>query len=62
LSADSVRELDKYSKTIGMRALHAYNKRAAELQKRDQEFPEAVYRTNFGVYNFSEKDNHHEII
>ena len=61
LSADSVQELDKYSRTVGMRALHSYNKRAAELQKRDQALPDTVYRTNFGVYNFSEKDNHHEI-
>jgi hypothetical protein len=60
LSADSVRDLDKYSQVVGMRALHAYNKRAAELQKRDQALPDAVYRTNFGVYNFSEKDNHHD--
>jgi hypothetical protein len=60
LSADSVRELDKYAQTAGMRALHAYNKRAAELQKRDQALPDSVYRTNFGVYNFSEKEDHHD--
>lgn len=54
LSAESVKELAEYSRTVGMRALHAVNKRAAELQKRDQAHPEAVYRTNFGVYNFSE--------
>lgn len=56
LSADSAKELADYSRIVGMRALHAFNKRAAELQKRDQGQPHAVYRTNFGVYNFSEAE------
>lgn len=56
LSADSVKELADYSRLAGMRALHAVNKRAAELQKRDQGQPDAVYRSNFGVYNFSEAE------
>jgi len=54
LSADSIGELAEYSRTVGMRALHSINKRAAELQKRDGGNANAVYRTNFGVYNFSE--------
>lgn len=54
LSAESVKDLAEYSRTVGMRALHAVNKRAAELQKRDRGQPEALYRSNFGIYNFSE--------
>jgi len=57
LSAESVRELAEYSQTVGMRALHAVNKRAADLQKRDQGQPGALYRSNFGIYNFSELEN-----
>jgi Family of unknown function (DUF6502) len=60
LSAKSAEELAAYSRTVGMRALHAINKRAAELQKRDQGQPAAVYRTNFGVYNFSEPETSDE--
>ena len=56
LSQESVKELADYSKVVGMRALHAVNKRAAELQKRDHGQPEAVYRSNFGVYHFSEAE------
>lgn len=56
LSADSTRELADHSRTVGMRALHAVNKRAAELQKRDQGQPHAVHRSNFGVYYFSEAE------
>jgi hypothetical protein len=60
LSADSVREVADYSRTVGMRALHAVNKRAAELQKRDKRQPDAVHRINFGIYNFSETETSHE--
>lgn len=56
LSAESVKELADYSRVVGMRALHAINKRAAELQKRDQGETGAVFRSNFGVYNFSETE------
>lgn len=56
LSVDSTRELAEYSRIVGMRALHAINKRAAELQKRDQGKADAVHRTNFGVYHFSEAE------
>lgn len=56
LSAESVRELAGYSRLVGTRTLHAFNKRAAELQKRDQGQPGAEYRVNFGVYNFSEAE------
>lgn len=60
LSAESARELADYSRTVGMRALHAVNKRAAELQKKDQGKEGAVYRTNFGVYHFSEVETPNE--
>lgn len=56
LSADSAKELAEYSRLAAMRALHSVNKRAVELQQRDQGQPDAVYRTNFGVYNFSEAE------
>lgn len=54
LSAESVKELSDYTRTVGMRGLHAVNRRAAELQKRDHGRADAEYRFNFGVYNFSE--------
>lgn len=56
LTPESVKELADYSRQAGMRALHSVNKRAAELQARDRERPDAVYRSNFGVYNFSEAE------
>lgn len=61
LSSGSVKDLADYSRVVGMRALHAVNKRAAELQKRDRGQPEAKYRSNFGVYNFSEAEAADEI-
>lgn len=61
LSADSTRDLADYSRIIGMRSLHAVNKRAAELQQRDQHKPDAMYRANFGVYHFSSAEASDEI-
>ena len=61
LSGDSTQELAAYSRTVGMRSLHAVNKRAAELQQRDREKPDAVYRANFGVYHYSAAENTDEI-
>ncbi len=60
LSAESAKELAAYSRTVGMRALHAVNRRAAELQKRDGHTADAVYRTNFGVYQYSAEEISHE--
>jgi hypothetical protein len=57
LSAASIRELADYSRAAGMKALHAVNKRAAELQQRDQGKPDAIHRFNFGIYNFSEAES-----
>ena len=61
LSADSIRELADYSRIVGMRSLHAVNKRAAELQQRDQQKPDAMYRANFGVYHYSSAETSNEI-
>ena len=56
LSADSAKQLADYSRLVGMKALHSVNRRAAELQKRDEGQADAVHRTNFGVYNYSEME------
>lgn len=56
LTAESVKEYERVAKTAGMRALHTVNRYAIELQKRDIGNPDAIYRTNFGIYNFSEMD------
>jgi hypothetical protein len=56
LTAESVKEYERVAKTAGMRALHTVNRHAIELQKRDTGKFDAVYRTNFGIYNFSEVD------
>ncbi len=60
LSAESVKVLAEHSRTVGMRALHAVNKRAAELQKSDYGKADAIFRVNFGVYNYSEAETHNE--
>jgi hypothetical protein len=57
LSPESCNELAEYSRTVGMVVLHAFNKRAMELQTRDQGLQHTGYRTNFGIYNFSELEN-----
>ena len=57
LTAASADELAAYSRTAGMRALQAVNRRAAELQKRDRHAAGAVYRTNFGIYQYSAKEH-----
>lgn len=56
LTAESVKEFERVAKSAGMRALHTVNRYAVELQKRDTGQSDAIYRTNFGVYNFSEVD------
>lgn len=60
LSQESVKEFAHFAKTSGMRALQSINRRAAELQKQDQGRPDAVYRANFGIYNFSEAERFDE--
>lgn len=56
LSAESCNDLAEHSRTLGMIVIRAINRRAAELQKRDQGLDTAVYRSNFGVYYFSEAE------
>jgi hypothetical protein len=60
LSADSVKELADYSRSVGVRSLHSVNKRAAELQQRDRQKTDAIYRANFGVYQYSEAETQDE--
>lgn len=60
LTQASIDELASYSREIGMKALHAVNKRAAFLQQRDMGKPDAINRNNFGIYHFSETDNGHD--
>ena len=60
LTPESVAEFAQFAKTAGMRALHSVNKHAAELQKRDRGNPGAIYRANFGIYNFSEAEDQNE--
>jgi hypothetical protein len=57
LTAESIKEYERVARTAGMRALHTVNRHAIELQKRDAGKPDAVYRTNFGLYNFTEIDH-----
>lgn len=56
LTAESVKEYERVARTAGMRAIHTVNRHAMELQKRDAGKSDAIYRTNFGIYNFSEID------
>ncbi|MGC2166769.1 MAG: DUF6502 family protein [Gallionella sp.] len=60
LTAESIKEYERFSKAAGMRAIHAVNRHAIELQKRDAGKPDAIYRTNFGIYNFSEVDSEND--
>jgi hypothetical protein len=62
LTEESVKEYERVAKSAGMRALHTVNRYAIELQKRDTGKSDAVYRTNFGVYNFSEVDRGDDIL
>jgi len=56
LTAESVKDYERVARSAGMRALHTVNRYAIELQKRDTGKSDAVYRTNFGIYNFTEMD------
>ncbi len=56
LTPESVAECDRVARVAGMRAIHVVNRYAMELKKRDSGKPEAIYRTNFGIYNYSEMD------
>jgi len=60
LTAESIKEYERVARSAGMRALHTVNRFAIELQKRDAGKEDANYRTNFGLYNFSEIDRGEE--
>lgn len=55
LTAESIAELDALAKHMGMQALDTVSKRAAELEARDADKPDARQRMNFGIYFFSAK-------
>jgi hypothetical protein len=53
LTPESIAELDALTKKLGMQVLDEVNKRAAELETRDADKPEARQRMNFGMYFFN---------
>ncbi len=60
LSEASIEELAELANTLGMQALTTMNKKALELQKRDQEKAGSDYRMNFGVFNFNSASNEND--
>jgi len=54
LTQESIKEYERVARSAGMRALHTVNRHAIALQRRDAGKADAIYRTNFGLYNFSE--------
>lgn len=50
LTPEAVVELERMAQRLGMQALKALNRRAAELAARDADDPDATQRMNFGVY------------
>lgn len=50
LTPAAIVELERLAKRLGMQALTAMNRRAAELAARDADDPTALERMNFGVY------------
>lgn len=55
LTPSAVEELKTMARELGMSALQAVNRRAIELQKRDEGARDATRRMNFGIYFFSEE-------
>lgn len=60
LSEESCKDLAEHTRTLGMIVIRAINRRAAELQIRDQGRKDAVHRANFGVYYFNEAESSNE--
>ena len=58
LSADSVETLRLLADDIGMNALTQMNRAALNLQQQDAADTEAIYRMNFGIFNYN---NRHEL-
>ena len=52
LTSESVAELESLFEQMGMEALHAVNRRALELQQREENDESARYRMNSGIYAF----------
>lgn len=57
LTPESIAELESMTRRLGMQMLEEVNKRAAELEVRDADKPEAQLRMNFGIYFFSGEKN-----
>lgn len=55
LTPESIAELDALAKRLGMQMLDAVKNRAAELEARDADKPDAQQRMNLGIYFFSAK-------
>lgn len=58
LSAESVESLHALANEIGMNALIQMNREALRLQQQDASGPQAIYRMNFGIFNYN---NRHEL-
>jgi len=53
LTPGSIAELDALTNKLGLQLLDAVNKRAAELETRDADKPDAQQRMNFGIYFYN---------
>ena len=53
LTRDSIEELSELANSLGMQALTAMNKEALARQQQDSNNAGAVYRMNFGIFNFN---------
>ena len=60
LTAESVVEYQRVARSAAMKAIHTVNRCAMELKKLDTGKPDASYRVNFGIYNFSEQERRDE--
>ncbi|MDO8908826.1 MAG: DUF6502 family protein [Pseudohongiella sp.] len=58
LSAGSVEALQALANDIGMNALIEMNREALRLQQQDANGKDAIYRMNFGIFNYN---NRHEL-
>jgi Family of unknown function (DUF6502) len=57
LTPESIAELESMTRKLGLQMLEEVNRRAAELEARDADKPEAQQRMNFGIYFFSGEKN-----
>jgi uncharacterized small protein (DUF1192 family) len=54
LSAQSIAELNELANTLGMEALIKVNERALALQTADKSSANALFRMNFGIFNYNQ--------